>query len=177
MSTNINLLLHADEKSLKQKKRIKILNLAAVVSLVSVGLISLSIFILTQAINSSSVRKDQEDISRLMSQFQDRQAKLFVLNNRIENISKILKIKKDLSKITGSLLVKIPSSMSIDNFEVNDKSIIITGQSKSLSVIGEFINNFTDMVRKKEIIKSLTLNSLALDLSKNAYQISIKSEF
>ena len=52
MSTNINLLLRADEESSKQKRRIKILNLVAAISLLSVGLISLSIYLAAQAINS-----------------------------------------------------------------------------------------------------------------------------
>lgn len=176
MSANINLLLHTNEESLRQKERIKILNFAAVASLIVVGLISLIIFILTQVVNLPSIKREQEDVLRKTSQFQSRQAKLFVLNNRIENVDRILKVRKDLSKTTRDLLAKIPSQLSIDDFEVNDDSLIITGQSRSLSIIGEFINNLTDMVRRKEIIKSLTINSLILDAGKNTYQVSIKSE-
>ncbi len=176
MSANINLLLRTDEESLKRKKRIKILNFAAAASLIGVGLISLSLFILIQVASPESVNREQADAFKKMSQFQGRQVKLLILNNRIENIDKILKIRKDLSKIMSSLLVKIPNNLSIDDFEVDSKSVIITGQSRSLFLIGEFINNLTDMVRKKEVIKSLTLNSLTLDESKNVYLISIKSE-
>ena len=176
MNANINLLLRTNEESLKRRKRIKILNFAAVGSLLSVGLISLGIFILIQVINPGSIRKEQENVSRKLTQLQSRQAKLFVLNNRIENIDKILKTRKNLSKTMSGLLAKIPSNLSLNDFEVDDKSVIITGQSKSLSVIGEFINNLTDMVHKKEIIKSLTLKSLILDESKSAYQISVKSD-
>lgn len=176
MSTDINLLLRTDEESLKRKKRIKILNFAGAASLIGVGLISLAIFILIQTINSSGIRKEQEDVLKRMSQLQSRQVKLFVVNNRVENIDKILKIRKDLAKTTGGLLAKIPSQLSIDNFEVDSRSIIMTGQSKSLWAIGEFINNLTDMVRKKEIIKSLTLSSLLLDENRNTYQVSVKSE-
>lgn len=176
MNANINLLLHTDEESLKRKRRIKILNFVAVAALLGVGLISLSLFILIQAANSESIKKQQEDVLGKASQFQSRQAKLFILNNRVENIEKILKIRKDIAKTMRGLLTKIPGNLSIDDFEVDDKSVIITGQSKSLSAIGEFINNLTDMVHKKEIIKSLTLNSLSLDEGKNVYQISVKSE-
>lgn len=176
MNANINLILRTDEQSSKRKKRIKILNFIAFASLIGIGLVSLSIFILIQAINLSSVKKAQEDVLQKMSQFQNRQAKLFVLNNRVENIGKILETRKDLSKTMNGLLAKIPGQLSVDNFEVDDKSVIISGQSRSLSVIGEFINNLTDMVRKKEIIKSLTLSSLILDENRNTYQVSVKSE-
>lgn len=176
MSTDINLLLRTDEESLRRKKRIQTFNAAAIASLIGVGLISLGIFMSIQFINLAAIKKEQEVVLGKMSQFQSRQAKLFVLNNRVENIDKILQIKKDLPKVMNSLLVKIPGNLSIDNFELDDKSVIISGQSRSLFAIGEFINNLTDMVRKKEIIKSLTLNSLILDESKNTYQVSVKSE-
>lgn len=176
MSANINLLLRTDEDSLKRKKKIKALNFAAAAALICVGLSSLIIFIWLQVMNPSSIKKEQEDVLLKMSQFQDRQAKLFVVNNRLENIDKILHLRKDLAKTTSGLLAKIPSQLFIDTLEVDGKSVFITAESKSLSAIGEFIDNLTDLVRKKEIIKSLTLNSLALDESKNAYEVSVKSE-
>jgi hypothetical protein len=176
MNTNINLLLCTDEESLKHKKRIKTLNSFAIGSLICVGLISLGIFVWVQAINLESIRKEQEDVLTKMSGLQSRQVKLFVLNNRVENINKILETRNDLSKTANDLLTKIPSNLSVDNFEVDDKSVAISGQSKSLAVIGEFINNLTDMVYKKEIIKSLTLNSLMLNEGRNIYEISIKAD-
>lgn len=176
MNANINLLLRTDEESLRRKKRIKIFNFAAGISLISVGLISLFIFISIKAADSSSIRDEQEIVLKKLSQFQDRQAKLFILNDRAENIDKILKIRKDISVTMNSLLTKVPDSLSIDNFQADEKSVVITGQSRSLSAIGEFINNLTEMVRRKEIIKSLTLNSLVLDEGKNAYRVSISSE-
>lgn len=176
MSANINLLLRSDEESLKRKKRVKILNFVAGAFLVGLGLTSLVIFLLIQSINPPSVKKEQEDILKSMSTLQDRQVKLFVLNNRVENIDKILATRRDLSIVTNSLLEKTPSELSIDNLEVDDKSVVITAQSTSLSIISEFINNLIDMVRKKEKIRSLTLNSLIFDESRNVYQVSIKGE-
>ncbi|OGH24981.1 MAG: hypothetical protein A3B47_02710 [Candidatus Levybacteria bacterium RIFCSPLOWO2_01_FULL_39_24] len=176
MNANINLLLRTDKESLKKKKEIRILNLAAAVSLIGVGLISLSLFIWIQIINPGAIKREQENVLKGVSQFQNRQVKLFVLNNRIENIDKILKMRKDLIKTMNGLLAKIPSELSVDDFEVDDKSVIIAGQSKSLFAIGEFIDNLTNMVHNKEIIKSLTLSSLALDVSTNAYRISVMSE-
>jgi len=176
MNTNINLLIHKDEESLKQKKRIRSFYFVAIVSMIVVGLISLSIFLLIQIVNSTSVKKDQEDTMRKISQFQNLQAKLFIINNRVEDIDKIMKTRKDLSKITSGLLAKIPSELSVGDFEVSDQTFILTGQSSSLVAIGELINNLTDMVRNKEIIKSLTLSSLTLEGIGEGYTVSIKSD-
>lgn len=176
MNANINLLLHANEDVLRREKKLKLLNLVAGIFIATVGLVSLAVFILIQIFNPEPIIKQQQEISKQISLLQDRQLKLVILNNRIENIDKILSIRRDLSKATNSLLAKVPSQLSIDNFEIDEKGAVVSGQSGSLSVIGQFIANFTDMVRKKEIIKSLTLTSLTLDEGKNTYLVSIKSE-
>lgn len=174
--TDINFLLRRDEESLKRQKRVKILNFISVMLLIGIGVMSLIIFLLIQITNVSSIKKEQEDILRKISQFQNRKTKLFVLDNRINNIQEILEKRKDLSKVTSGLLTKTPARLSIENLQIDDKVISLTAQSTSLFAIGEFINNLTDMVRKKEIISSLTLDSLVFDESKNSYQVSIKSE-
>ena len=176
MITDINLLLRTDEESLKRKKRIRILNFVAAGLLIIVGLISLVVFLLIQGANSPSIRKEQNDVLKKISQFQDRQSKLFILNNRIDSIDKILKTRKDISKTMNELLAKMPDNLSINSFEINAKSIVLTGESNSLYSIAQLINNLTDMVYKKEILKSLTLSSLTLDNSSNAYQVSLKSD-
>lgn len=176
MNTNINLLLHADEETLRRRKRAKTLNLIATVFLVAVGGISLFLFLLIQIINPSGIKKEQNDIREKISQFQNREAKLFVLNNRINNIDKILQKRIDLGKVTNALLIKTPGRLFIEDLEVDDKTVVMTAQSTSLSAIGELINNLTDMVRKKEIISSLTLGTLVFDESKNSYQVSITAE-
>lgn len=175
MSTNINLLLRSDEKSLKRKKRIKILNFIAFILLIGVGVTSLIIFLLIQTTNVPSIKKEQDDIVGKISQAENKRNKLFVVNNRINNIQEILGKRKDLSKTINTMLEKIPNRLSIEGLEISDKVISLTARSTSLFTIGEFINNLTDMVRKKEIISSLTLNSLVFDESKNSYQVSIKS--
>lgn len=176
MNTSINLLLQTDEESLRRKKIAKRLKFIAVIFLIGLTFSSLLAFLLNQVINASGIKKEQNDVLGKISQFQDRQAKLFVLNDRINNIEKILEKRINLSKATNALLARIPKRVLIEDLELDDKVVIMTAQSVSLSAIGELINNLTDMVRKKEIVSSLTLTALAFDEGRNSYRISIKSE-
>lgn len=176
MSININFLLHSDEEEIRRKKRAKTLNFIAFTFLISICLISVGIFILIQSVDFESIRNERRDVLEKISKFKDRQDKLAVANDRIENIDKILKTRRDFPKITNDLLVKVPSNLTVDNFEVDNESVVISGQSKSLFAIGEFLNSLTDMVRKKEIIKSLTLNSLVLNYGNSVYGFSVKSQ-
>lgn len=176
MSSDINLLLSKDEQEIKKLHRVKTLNFAAVMTLIGVGLISLFIFILIQAINFPSIKKEQDDVLRKISQLKNIEAKLFIRDNRINNIAEIFDKRKDLSKVTSAFLAKIPIRLFVESLEVDDKIVSMTASSTSLSSIGEFINNLTDMVRKKEMIKSLTINTLVFDETKNSYQVVVKSD-
>lgn len=176
MNTNINLLLQTNEESRRRQKRIKRLNIIAYTLLIGIGCLSLVIFLLIQIINVSAILREQNEIIKKIAKLQNKQAKLFALNNRIGNIEKVLEKRIDLSKVTGGILAKIPSGLFIEDLEVDDKTITLTVSSTSLLEIGELINNLTDMVRKKEIINSLILNTLIFDESKNSYRVSIKSE-
>ena len=177
MNTNINLLIQTNEESLRRQKRVKRLNFIAAALLVGVSAMSLIIFLLIQIISPSAILREQNNIIKKISQFQNKQAKLFILNDRVENIEKILAKRKDLARITNVMLAKTPSRLFIEDLEVDDKTIIITAYSASLSAIGELINNLTDMVHKKEIINSLTLNTLVFDEGKNSYQVSVKAQY
>ena len=177
MNTDINLLLRTDEEALRRQKRTKTLNLIAIIFLSGVAATSLFIFLLIQIINPSSIKKEQNDVIEKISQFQNKQAKLFILNNRIDNIEKILQNRRDLAKVTSFLLAKIPGRLFIEDLEIDDKTVVITAYSTSLSAIGELINNLTETVRKKEIISSLTLSTLVFDEGKNSYQVSLNAQF
>ena len=177
MNTNINLLLRTDEETLRRRKRVKALNFVALMFLAAIGGISLIIFLLIQIINPSAILREQNNIIKKISQFQNKQTKLFILNDRVENIEKILAKRKDLARITNVMLAKTPSRLFIEDLEVDDKTVIMTAYSTSLSAIGELINNLTDMVHKKEIINSLTLNTLVFDEGKNSYQVSVKAQY
>lgn len=176
MSTDINFLINTDQESIKKKKRIKIFNIVAFISLTSLGLISLILFLLVQAINVPSIKREQDEILQKTSLFQDRQIKLSILNNRIQNVQAVLDKRKNLSDTMMSILAKSPSRLSVGDLQIDDKTAVMTAQSPSLYEIGELINNLTDMARKKEVIKSLTLNGISFDEGKNTYQVSVKSD-
>lgn len=176
MNANINLLLYKDEEELKRKKRIRNFNFIALLFLIGAGVLSAGIFVMNQAANVGSLKTQQQDVLKKISKFRDQKIKLMVINNRTENIDKILKKRIDFPKITSSLLARMPGEISIVNFEIENGIVTISGESKSILAISELMDNLTDMVRNKETIKSLTLNSLVLDYDRNTYNISVESE-
>jgi len=176
MSTDINLVSRIDEESLRRARRGKVFNLIAIMFLVIVGLIAFIIFTQIKAINLQSIRDEQSKVLEEMSKFQAQQVKLLLLNNRVENIDSILNTRKNIPSVVDGLLAKIPENFLIVELNVDGDSAIVSGKSTSLSTIGELIDTMANMARKKEIIKSLTLTSLAFKKDDSNYYISLKSD-
>lgn len=175
MSSDINLLIKTDAKLLKQKKRLNIFRIIAVGFLVAVLLISTSIYLLNQRLSNSSIKKDQDSLLNQMLAVRKRQAKLTTINNRINNVSDLLKKRVDTHKIVNTLLGKVPDGISVEALEFAEKTISIKISSESLRPVDELINNLIGMGRKKEIINALTLDSLDVTEATGKYIVSIKA--
>lgn len=183
MSPNINFLLRKDEELLKRQTRAKVFNFAAIIFLIGLGAVSLAIFLSIQAMAVPSLREERSAVQRKIANFQNRRVKLLVLNSRLESIQKIfekrqadLAKKQNVAKMTNALLEKVPDNLSIGALEIDEKIVLLTAKSTSLFPIGQLINALTDMAKKKEIISSLTLESLVFEESANSFQVSLKAE-
>ena len=176
MNTKINLLIKKDEEALRREKRVKVLNILAAISLLLVGVSSVIVFLMIQLVDLKPIKTQQEDVLRKINLLSQKQAKLYILNNRVDKIEEILKDRKDLSHASGVLFSKIPSRVSVESLEINAKSLSLTVSSPSLSSIGELIDNLAGMVKEKEIINSLTINSLVFDVGSNSYNLIVKGD-
>ena len=145
----------------------------AFVSLGIVALLSVIAFFLNSQFSPTEVKREEDVVLQNLSALSKKQAKLFIVNNRIQSITTILNRRADYYKILNFIIGKIPTEVFIDRIEVDRKKISLTISSNSLIPINTLINNFVDMVRKKETITSLTLNSLTLNVKTGKYSISL----
>ena len=176
MNTNVNLVLPKDKKSLEQQKRLIIVRIAAIVSPMVVGIISLIIFLVTQAVNPVSLKKQQEETINKITKLQDTKIKLFIVNDRLDKINELLEKRRNFSDDINILLSKTPNEVFFENLEFDNLALLLTVYSASLRGIDEFINNLIDMAEKKEVILSLVIDTLTFDKDKNNYSVSLKSK-
>ncbi len=176
MNTNINLILPQDKEFFEQQKKIRTVNIIAIGFPIIVGFVSLIIFLITQSINPVSIKKQQEEVINEIAKFQDKKIKLFIINNRLDNIEGLLKNRRDLAENISTLLSKIPSTVTIRNLKIDNKEIILTVSSTTLGAIDELINNLIGMAEKKEIIRSVSLDTLTFGEDGNNYLVSLKSD-
>ncbi len=175
MTNDINLLVSKDANYLRQKKILSLARLVAFTSLGIVTLLSVIAFFLNSQFSPTLIKSQEDTVMQSLSKQSKKQAKLFVVNNRITNITTVLNKRVDYYKILSLILDKIPTNVSIDRIEVGKKQISLTISSNSLIPIDTLINNFVDMVRNKKLINSLTLNSLALNAKTSQYSISLSA--
>lgn len=176
MSNDINLISHQDDQSLIEKKRLKIIrNISFVFGGVLV-LFAIIIFIANAAFSTSGIKNQQESAINQMGMLKDRSAKLFVVNNRIVNISRIIKERNNYSSI-NSVIKLVPSDVKLNNLSFDKDNISITVISSSLLPLDGLINKLLEKIVKKEIIKSLTISSLTINQKNGNYYLSMKAEF
>lgn len=176
MNTNINLIQPADKEFLEHQKRIRAANIVAVAFPILVGAMSLIIFLITQAIDPVSIRKQQEEVISEISKLQDKKINLFILNNRLDNIAGFIKNRRDFSENINTLLSRMPENVIIQRLEMDDKDLTFTISSASLRAIDDLINTLIDMAEKKEIISSVVLDTLTFNENDISYSVSLKSE-
>lgn len=176
MNTSINLVLPKDKEFVERQRKGRILNSFAIVLPIMIGVISVSIFLITQAIDPIAIRKQQEETIREITRLQDRRIKLFIVKDRLDNIDDLLKKRINFAENINIFLSKIPSEVFVENFEIDKKEVILTVSSLSLKSIDDFINNLVDMAEKEDTIRTLSLDFLIFDEKNNNYLVALKSE-
>ena len=171
MNNDINLLSDINKALEREQRSAKILKIVGLISLIFVGLSSLAVFILGNQFSISSIEAEQKSVLQKISALNKKEAKVFIINNRLKSISDILSKRKDYYRITNSVLQAIPSGISVDKLTVDDKKISLMASSDSLLSLNTLISKLIEMAKRKEIITSLTLNSLSLNQKTSRYSV------
>lgn len=172
MSKNINLVLKEQTEVLKRKRRIKVSRLVSAALLLLVLLMSLSIYLLNLRAAPSTIDKDKDALLNQLLPLREKEGKLKVVNDRVNNISSALNVRRDVYKIVNTLLEEVPGAIELDNLEFTEGLVAIKVSSDSLLLVDELINNLIDMARRKEMISILILNSLDATAA-GEYSVSI----
>lgn len=160
MSNNINLLVKKDSKALKDQEKLKVFRLIAGGFLVVLLLISLVIFLLNKNLSSTTLDAERESVLSDFLPFREKEAKLIIINNRIDKISKVLSKRIDIPKFINTILGQAPNDVLLEGLEFKEGKISISILSGSLVLVDEVINNLVNMAKRKEIVKDLSLESL-----------------
>lgn len=174
MNRDINLIQESGAGSQKQAGVVKKLQTIATVFTLSVGFLSVALFLLNRQLSPTSIRAQQASVLSNITLLAPKQAKILVLSLRLNDISTILQRRTKYDQILGAIFQNSPTSLSINSLSLSKGLVNLTVSANSLLSINQFIDNLTDMTIKKQFIKTLTIDSLVLNSRTGGYLLSLK---
>lgn len=176
MKNDINLLLRTKTDRAKRSKIPRLLRLASIISIVAVLLMSFILYVLSKQLSLEPIKVKQDAVINNINFLKNKQAKLIVINGKLDDISRIIAKRPRFDSNINTILPKVPGGVSSKSLTLNKQKLAFRVESSSLKNIDDFINNFTDMARSKSLIKDLTLGGLSLDPTSGNYSLNIEAE-
>lgn len=174
MSSDINLVAGGLGHTSKKEKGLYNLKLIATSLIVGIGVISVFLFILNRLFSPESIVKEQNNVRASILSVQEKQAKLIVLNQRLNDVSNIVSKRANYDIVLGNILSQSPSGIQTVSLAVDKGKISMIVSSNSLISINEFIEMLAGMVSKKEFLQNVTINSLSLNSRASSYTLTME---
>ncbi|MCL5433252.1 MAG: hypothetical protein M1524_04030 [Patescibacteria group bacterium] len=173
MSESINLVANKKNESSRDKKSLKYFRFIAIVFLLSVFLFAISLFIFKTSLGEAALKKQEETLSGNMSSLSDKTVKLLLTQERLRNISDVLKNRSDVNKILDSVMKDMPPSVSINSLSIGKKKVTLIVASYSLYDINVLLDNLQKMSEDKKTFKRLIFDTLSIDDKSGKYSLGV----
>ncbi len=173
MNSNINLISTTSGDLELKHKRLLIARILAVISLSVVALLSVVIFILTAQIPIATIKNNESSTLNDISYLHAKSAKLYLADDRVNNISNIIATRKTYSDTVNKITKLMPSDLSIDAFSIDSSKIIMTVSGSSLLSVSQFLDSYVAFGNTGKIINKVIVNSLVLNVKSGRYSLSI----
>lgn len=165
MSNSINLL--ADKKTNKQLSivftKLGMMRFIAVSLLFGISAASIILFTLIAISPLPTLQNQEKNASFTLEQQQQDIAKLVLINERADNITKLLAQRQSFDSSIDRVRSKMPAGISVTSFTVARDNISLTVSSKSLALLDQFLNKLVQATDEKKDFSRVTLADLSID--------------
>lgn len=160
MSIDINLVNKKTSDSLKdlRLKKVKTISFAI---LIAVAVSSVLLFLINLRFSVNYVKGQQNKIIEALSAYDETTSKIFILHQRVEDLSMIISERKKYHDKTELIFKNFPSGISIEEFEIDESGATLGVSSNSLLELDTFLNYLLDLTKSKKItsIRMIELSS------------------
>ncbi len=153
-------------KDLKLKK-IKSISFAI---LIFVAVFSVLLFLINLRFSVNYVKSQQNKIIEALSAYDETTSKIFVLHQRVEDLSNIVSTRKKHHEKTELIFNTFPSGITIDEYKINDGGVSLGVSSASLLELDTFLNYLLDLTSSKKLT---TLNLTELSSVNDGYSMKL----
>jgi hypothetical protein len=158
MYADINLVIKKENNTPK-KKQVDLLKRVSFGILFIVAFLSVIFFLLNLRFSVTSIKKQQKAVIQNLSTYDQTAIKIFLLNSRLSDISRILNSRVKYNESVGKIIFSVTPSMTVEDFSVNKKKLSITIISPSLLDLNDFLNKTLSYSATREV-SSVSLKEL-----------------
>jgi len=163
MSAEINLLPHKSRGALSEERLILISKIVAVALVIVVVSLSILFFLLSRDGTALSVKNDQSRTIAQLTLLQSKTAKYLIVIDRINKIKVLNTKRRTFDTTIAAILNNIPKGTNVTSFVLDPSELSISIATKDLPTIGAIIDNFSQLIAQKKILKTLTVQGLVSD--------------
>lgn len=171
MSANINLISRTSLEDSKTSRQKKLKNYSFIL-LFLIGFASLLIFLINYRFSVNYVRKQQQDLIKKISIYDETALKVILLNSRLSEISQVLSDRPKNTGLVREIVKGQTGSLVMDEFSLDTNGITIKLSSRSLLSLNEFLNNLLKLIQSK-LISSININSFSYDGTSYLMEVAI----
>ena len=176
MKSDINLISIDKAELVKEGKTVQLLKISAIASVVTIGVSSLILFIILQAISPRSIKKQEASIQESISAQQAKEAKIVIVGRKIKDIRNIINKRPQYELILSEISSSIPQNISITSLIVDDKKVQIAVSSNSLLALNDLLSNLFKMVENGKVIANLQIEGISSDNRDGSYTMSVSGD-
>ncbi|MGH7245709.1 MAG: hypothetical protein ACREGI_02120 [Candidatus Levyibacteriota bacterium] len=173
MDTNINLVRKKDESLLQKERTLFIARVGAVISVTFIFCFAVVLFLLSRDPTLPDLQAQQNHAVSTLSLLHPKTATNLLVQDRVKRINQILNVRSSFDQTVNDFQQQIPPELDLDTFSLTQTTVTVSVTSSSLQAIGKFIDNLTQMVKDKKILKSVTIDGIIADEKSGIYSLSI----
>jgi len=171
MNNTINLLPNKKGGQGTDEKLAKRLRIFATLALSIVILLSVGLYLAIQ-FNIGLPAKSTTTSTLLQN---PKAVKLLLVKDRLKNISMVLSQRNQYNTVLGAIVDNAPADVSFDSVNIDQNTLDITTSSASLESLGTLLDQLTELVDKKQLLKSYSLTSIGVTEGQSTYSMTLKA--
>ena len=160
------------------EKKLRLARIAAITALFLTGFLSVGLFFLNTRFSIASIKRQQTDVINQISSYNERIAKITIVNARASEIRQIRKQNIDYTKFIQTILGILPEGLSISTLEIEEKGVGLSVSSSSLLPMSDFINELlrfsAENSKDNPTVSKVTIESISGSSNTGDFSMTVR---
>lgn len=176
MSNDINLYYNKRVQGRDTQKIVKWLQISAIACLIIVFVSSVTVGALKITSKQKSLRDEEQQLLQELKKQEKKIGSLFLTSERLKGISDLVNKRFDFDTLLSYILSKIPSEVSINSLNIDNKRLTVSLSSSSLFSIEQSLDDFTQLVNTNKRFRKIDMDELNVDYNNGSYSVFLIAE-